>query len=45
MWSKDERKLINMILQELIPASEDCKIPSAGLDSVINFLENKVNIL
>ena len=42
MWSKDERKLIKIILQELIPTSEDFKIPSAGLDSVINYLENKV---
>jgi len=42
MWSKDERKLIKIILQELIPTSDDFIIPSAGLDSVINYLENKV---
>ena len=42
MWSKDEKNIIKQLLQELIPASEDYNIPSAGLDSVINYLENKV---
>jgi len=42
MWNIDERKLLKLILQEIIPASEDGKIPSAGLDSVIIYLENKV---
>jgi len=42
MWNIDERKLLKLILQEIIPASEDGKIPSSGLDSVINYLENKV---
>ena len=42
MWNIDERKLLKLILQEIIPASKDGKIPSAGLVSVINYLENKV---
>ena len=42
MWRKDEKNIIKQLLQELIPASEDYNIPSAGLDSVINYLENKV---
>ena len=42
MWNIDERKLLKLILQEIIPASKDGKIPSAGLASVINYLENKV---
>jgi len=42
MWNIDERKLLKLILQEIIPASEDGKIPAAGLANVINYLEKKV---
>ena len=41
MWNIEERNLLKLILQELIPASEDGKIPSAGLTNVINYLEKK----
>jgi len=41
MWNIEERNLLKLILQELIPASEDGKVPSAGLTNVINYLEKK----
>jgi hypothetical protein len=41
MWNLNERKILNLVLDEIIPGSEDGKIPSAKLLGVIDYLEKK----
>ena len=41
MWSITERKLLDLVLDEIIPGSEDGTIPSAGSVGVIDYLEKK----
>ncbi len=43
MWSITERKLLDLVLDEIIPGSEDGTIPSAGSVGVIDYLEKKTN--
>jgi len=40
-WSADEKALLNGLLDEIIPASEDGRIPSAGSLGVEDFITNK----
>ena len=38
MWSEKEKKILSEILDELIPANPDKKIPSAGQLGVVSFI-------
>lgn len=38
MWNESERKLIDGILDQIIPASEDGRVPAAGSLGVADFL-------
>ena len=40
-WSADEKALLNGLLDEIIPASNDGRIPSAGSLGVEDFITNK----
>ena len=40
-WSADEKALLNGILDEIIPASDDGRIPSAGSLRVADFIATK----
>jgi hypothetical protein len=40
-WSADEKALLNGLLDEIIPASDDGRIPSAGSLGVEDFIANK----
>jgi len=43
-WSESRRALLNRILDEIIPASDDSRIPSAGTLGVANFLEARTKV-
>ena len=40
-WSADEKALLNGLLDEIIPASDDGRVPSAGSLRVADFIANK----
>ena len=40
-WNADEKALPNGLLDEIIPASDDDRIPSAGSLRVADFIETK----
>ena len=40
-WKENQRALLNGLLDEIIPASDDGRIPSAGSHHVIDFIAEK----
>ena len=43
IWNEGERSFLDQILDQIIPASEDGKIPSAGSLGVAEFLAKKIS--
>ena len=42
LWNGDERKLVDGVLNQIIPASADGRIPSAGSLGVADFLADRI---
>ncbi|MDE0203278.1 MAG: gluconate 2-dehydrogenase subunit 3 family protein [Rhodospirillaceae bacterium] len=42
-WNEAERRLLNGLLDEIVPASADGRVPAAGVLGVVDFLANKAS--
>ena len=40
-WNEAERRLLNGLLDEIVPASVDGRVPAAGTLGVVDFLASK----
>ena len=43
-WNEAERRLLNGLLDEVVPASADGRVPAAGTLGVVDFLANKASV-
>ena len=43
-WSEAERRLLNGLLDEIVPASADGRVPAAGTLGVVDFLASKASV-
>lgn len=42
LWNEGERKLVDGMLDQIIPASADGRVPSAGSLGVADFLAHRI---